>query len=140
MKLANNNTDDGIEPDNDTYEREPMVVSWRLVADSFEFVTIGVHIDPDDARIIHQTVERVRRGRFPFLQLLPGVTEYPDLRLRPAFLYPQRPRPCSRFIRSLAKDHAEHVAVIAAMASASATGSQENIERTTALLKENAVI
>ena len=41
--------DDGIEPNNDTFEREPFVVKWKFNPASVEFFTVGIHTKPDDA-------------------------------------------------------------------------------------------
>eukprot|EP00004_Rigifila_ramosa_P013555 TRINITY_DN3019_c0_g1_i1.p1 TRINITY_DN3019_c0_g1~~TRINITY_DN3019_c0_g1_i1.p1 ORF type:complete len:320 (-),score=70.28 TRINITY_DN3019_c0_g1_i1:24-878(-) len=43
--------DDGVEPNLDTFQREPMLVRWRALTDSenFEFVTGGIHVEPASA-------------------------------------------------------------------------------------------
>ena len=43
--------DDGLEPDQDTFEREPYLVRFQVVSHSLNFSLIGIHAAPDDAEL-----------------------------------------------------------------------------------------
>jgi len=41
--------DDGEEPDNDTFQREPYLVRFQTISGFLDFALIGIHTSPDDA-------------------------------------------------------------------------------------------
>jgi len=43
--------DDGLEPDHDTFEREPYLARFQVVSHSLNFSLIGIHAAPDDAEL-----------------------------------------------------------------------------------------
>ena len=47
--LSDYHYDDGEEPDNDTFQREPFIARFRTKTGSLDFALIGIHTSPDDA-------------------------------------------------------------------------------------------
>jgi len=42
--------DDGLEPDEDTFQREPFLARFQVVSQSLNFSLIGIHVAPDDVQ------------------------------------------------------------------------------------------